>query len=197
MPPIEISLIDMLKANTGDGFHYILYFQEPGEAEKELDADPMTTMRKILWLGSGDMDLTMIDTGTDRNGFLDGNIPEGLPPWLTQGDLDAYSQSFLRSGFTGGLNWYRNLHRNWELTQPWRHGPITVPTLFISGTRDMVLAGSGRVDENHPMLVFQNQYVADLELEFIEGAGHWTQQEKPEETNQVLLRFLRKVAPSG
>ena len=190
-----MSLIDMLKANTGDGFHYILYFQEPGEAEKELDADPINTMRRILWLGSGDIDLTQIDTGEDRTGFLDGNIPEGLPPWLTQGDLDAYAQSFMKSGFTGGLNWYRNLHRNWELPKPWQHGPITVPTLFMAGTKDMVLASSGPVDENHPMLAFQSQYVNDVELAFIEGAGHSNQQEKPEQTNQALIQFLQKVSP--
>jgi len=197
MPPIEMSLIDILKANTGDGFHYILYFQEPGEAEKELDADPINTMRRILWLGSGDIDLTQINTGEDRTGFLDGNIPEGLPPWLTQGDLDAYSQAFMKSGFTGGLNWYRNLHRNWELTKPWQHGPITVPTLFMAGTKDMVLASSGPVDENHPMLAFQSQYVNDVELAFIEGAGHWNQQENPEQTNQALLEFLKKVSPAN
>jgi len=197
MPPIEISLIDMLKANTGDGFHYILYFQEPGEAEKELDADPINTMRKILWLASGDIDLTTIDTGDDRSGFIDGIVPDGLPPWLNQGDLDAYAQAFIRSGYTGGLNWYRNLHRNWELTKPWQHAPITVPTLFMTGTKDMVLASSGPVDETHPMLAFQAQYVPDLRLSFIEGAGHWNQQEKPEATNKALLEFLAEVSPTS
>ncbi len=89
-----------------------------------------------------------------------------------------------------------NLHRNWELTKPWQHAPITVPTLFMAGTKDMVLAGSGPVDENHPMLVFQGQYVDDVELAFIEGAGHWNQQEKPEETNRSLLEFIKKVSPA-
>ena len=106
-------------------------------------------MRKILWIASGDIDITTLDLGEERSGFIQGDVPDGLPPWLTQGDLDAYAQAFIRSGYTGGLNWYRNLHRNWELTKPWQHAPITVPTLFMTGTKDMVLASSGPVDACH------------------------------------------------
>ncbi len=61
----------------------------------------------------------------------------------------------------------------------------------------MVLASSGPVDENHPMLAFQSQYVKDVELAFIEGAGHWNQQEKPEATNKALLEFLAEVSPTS
>ena len=64
-------------------------------------------MRKILWIASGDIDITTLDLGEERSGFIQGNVPDGLPPWLTQGDLDAYAQAFIRSGYTGGLNWYR------------------------------------------------------------------------------------------
>ena len=67
----------------------------------------------------------------------------------------------------------------------------------MTGTKDMVLASSGPVDENHPMLAFQSQYVNDVELAFIDGAGHWNQQEKPEETNKALLQFLKKVSPTN
>ena len=67
----------------------------------------------------------------------------------------------------------------------------------MAGTKDMVLASSGPVDENHPMLAFQSQYVEDIELAFIEDAGHWNQQEKPELTNQALLQFLKKVSPTN
>ena len=60
-------------------------------------------MRKILWIGSGDIDITTLDIGEERSGFIQGDVPDGLPPWLTQGDLDAYAQAFIRSGYTGGL----------------------------------------------------------------------------------------------
>ena len=67
----------------------------------------------------------------------------------------------------------------------------------MTGTKDMVLASSGPVDETHPMLAFQAQYVPDLRLSFIEGAGHWNQQEKPDETNTALLDFLAEVTPTS
>lgn len=194
-PIVEMSLIDIIRSNIGEGFHYILYFQEPGVAEAELEADVLDTMRRILWLASGDI-ATFTTTGpSERTGFLDGEVPDGLPPWLSSGDLEAYGRAFLTTGFTGALNWYRNMHRNWELTAPWRHAPVTVPAMFIGGRADPVLAATGDLDGEHPMLQLQEAYVPDLRLRLIDGAGHWTQQEKPEETSAALLDFLAEVAP--
>ena len=65
--------------------------------------------------------------------------PPTLPAWLSEADLDYYTQEFSRTGFRGGLNWYRNLRRNWELGGPWRGQPIRQPSLFIAGSRDGVL----------------------------------------------------------
>lgn len=196
-PHLDASIIDVLRERVGDGFHYILWFQEPGVADVELDADPIDTMRTLLWLASGDMEPPAVAAAATRTGFLAGPVPEGLPPWLHQGDLDAYSQAFLRTGFTGGLNWYRNLHRNWELMAPWRHMGVSTPALFIGGRQDPVLTGSGELDGAHPLLELQAQTVADLRVVLIEGAGHWTQQERPEATSAALLEFCGELLPAS
>ena len=194
-PRFDQSLVELLQASVGDGFHYILYFQEPGVAEEELDADPIDTMRRILWIASGDMELLPVDTTGERVGFVARDVPDGLPAWLNQGDLDAYAQAFIRTGFTGGINYYRNIHRNWEQMAPWHLAPITVPMLFIGGRRDPVLTGTGDLDGEHPVLVTQQQFVPDLRTALIHGAGHWTQQERPSETSAALLDFLAEVHP--
>jgi pimeloyl-ACP methyl ester carboxylesterase len=191
-PPLDLSLIDVLKARFADHFHYILYFQEPGVAEQELEADPLFTLRHLLWRASG-AELPPVERQAgDR--YLVGEVPEGLPDWLSRGDFDAYGQAFLRSGFTGPVNWYRNMHRNWELMAPWRHGMITIPAAFIAGTRDGVLTATARPGatslDDHPMLAVQRTYCPDVQVTLIEGGGHWIQQEKPDEVDSALLDFL-------
>jgi pimeloyl-ACP methyl ester carboxylesterase len=182
LPPIEL----MRKA-FGDNFFYILYFQEPGVADADLARDPAATMRRMLAGLSGDP----VGPGLsglaepDGRGFVD-RLPEpdGLPAWLSQEELDHYVDVFARTGFTGGVNWYRNFDRNWELTPQLAGAKVTVPSLFIGGSRDPVLVMSppGIMDgwlEDHRGTVL------------VEGAGHWVQQEKPDEVNEALLSFLR------
>ncbi len=197
-PVGEQSLIERLRANVGDGFHYILHFQEEGVVEAEFDPDPIGAMREMLWLGSGEAAeagerLTAADDA-DRTSMLRGGAFP-LPSWLTQGDLDAYAAAFARTGFRGGFNWYRNLHRNHSLMSPWRSRPVDVPAAFIAGDLDSVLTATGEVGPDHPMLVVQRAFVADLSVTMIEGGGHWIQQEKPDEVNAALLSFARRVLP--
>ncbi|MFN3217990.1 MAG: alpha/beta fold hydrolase [Acidimicrobiales bacterium] len=196
-PSLEVSLLDLIRMSVGpDGFHYILYFQEPGVAEAELDADPIGTMRRVLWMASAEgMELIEADpSAAPTSSFLgERPAPSGLPTWLSDGDFEAYGRAFTSTGFTGGLNWYRNLQRNWELSRPWRHTPITVPAAFIGGRQDPVISRTGDLDGNHPMLDLQAQYCPDLTVTLIEGAGHWTQQEKPDETNAALVEFLDRI----
>ncbi|MGA2615898.1 MAG: hypothetical protein ABSG38_20860 [Spirochaetia bacterium] len=99
-------------------FHQ-LYVQEPDKAETELERDVRKTLRMMLYSLSGDA------TGDGRWRYLfeesetlldTGGLPERLPGWLTEDDLDAFTEEFRRTGFRGGLNWYRNIDRNWELT---------------------------------------------------------------------------------
>ncbi len=106
---------------------YQLYFQPPGVAEAELERDPRETIRRLLYSGSGDVPrkaglrpATRRPGMVPRNGgFLTRSIdPPALPAWLTEADVDFYAGEFARMGFRGGLNWYRNIDRNWELMAP-------------------------------------------------------------------------------
>jgi pimeloyl-ACP methyl ester carboxylesterase len=109
--------------------------------------------------------------------------PNGLPDWISTDELDHYIGEFSRTGFTGGLNWYRNLDRNWEILADPVSATITVPALFIAGTADPVL-GFMRRDRASEVVTGPYREV------MIDGAGHWLQQERPDEVNTALLDFL-------
>ncbi|OBH24253.1 epoxide hydrolase [Mycobacterium sp. E342] len=170
----------------GENFFYILYFQEPGVADAELNADPARTMRRMLGglrtPGDKAAGLRMVAPGAE--GFID-RLPEpdGLPDWLSQEELDHYIAEFSRTGFTGGLNWYRNFDRNWETTPELADAKITVPALFIGGTADPVLTFT-RADRAAQLITGPYRQV------MIDDAGHWLQQERPDEVNAALLDFL-------
>jgi pimeloyl-ACP methyl ester carboxylesterase len=176
-PPIAT-----LRAALGESF-YMVYFQQPGVADAELSRDPALTFRNVLYSISGDSPgMTLIPAG---GGFLDsGSVPGALPGWLTQQDIDAYVAQYAEAGFTGPLNWYRNMDRNWELTGAWRHVPVRVPALFMAGDRDPVIGfiSPDSLSEMVPQLT---------ESVILPGCGHWTQQERPAEVSEAMLRFLR------
>ncbi|WP_369817288.1 alpha/beta fold hydrolase [Mycobacterium sp. 852014-52450_SCH5900713] len=173
----------------GDKFFYILYFQEPGVADAELNGDPARTIRRMLGgLRTSDDPLSaarMVAPGTE--GFID-RLPEPdrLPDWLSQDELDHYISEFSRTGFTGGLNWYRNFDRNWETTPELADAKITVPALFIGGTADPVLTFT-RADRASQLITGPYRQV------MIDDAGHWLQQERPNEVNAALLDFLNEL----
>jgi pimeloyl-ACP methyl ester carboxylesterase len=96
---------------------------------------------------------------------------------------------YRRTGFRGGLNWYRNIDRNWELTAPWQGATIAQPALFIAGTRDPVIAGK----RGQGAIEHMSQAVPGVKKLLIDGAGHWIQQERPEAVNAALLEFLANV----
>ena len=170
----------------GENFFYILYFQEPGVADAELNADPARTMRRMLGglRTSGDQGAAMRMVAPGPEGFID-RLPEpdGLPDWLSHDELDHYISEFSRTGFTGGLNWYRNFDRNWATTAEIADAKIAVPSLFIAGTADPVLAFT-RADRAAEVVSGPYRQV------MIDGAGHWLQQERPDEVNAILLDFL-------
>src|ERR1700712_4956617 len=136
-PPTEI-----WRAVFGDNFFYILYFQEPGIADAELNGDPARTIRRMLGSLRASSDQNAIVSMSSRGpeGFID-RLPEpdGLPDWITQDEIDHYVAEFTRTGFTGGPNWARNFHLNWELTESAPSATIDVPTLFLAGSADPVL----------------------------------------------------------
>jgi len=127
-------------------------------------------------------------------GFLgDARTIRPLPSWLGDTDLAYFSEAYKRSGFRGGLNWYRNIDRNWELTAPWQDAQIHQPSLFIAGSRDSVttgLIGAKRVGDMERVLPNLRKKL------IIDGAGHWVQQERADEVNAALIEFLREEAGS-
>jgi pimeloyl-ACP methyl ester carboxylesterase len=146
-------------------------------------------MRRLL-AGASVRPGAMPDPGLfapDGRGFVD-RLPEpdGLPSWLTADELDHYVAEFRRTGFTGGLNWYRNLDRNWAATGELAGAKVTVPSLFVGGALDPVLLMSPPAIAHASLTDHRGDVLVD-------GAGHWVQQESADEVNAALLRFLDDV----
>ena len=188
LPPLDT----LRKAGKSD--YYYLYFQEQA-AEDEFSRDPGFTLRRVLTIGSGDtpreQKMSMyVDRAKGFLGAASDNVP--LPQWLTETDIAIFTDEYRRSGFRGGLNWYRNIDRNWALTAPWHNAKIMQPALFIAGTNDAVITGSiGRraLDE-------MDSVVPNLERKILlEGAGHWIQQERPAEVTEALIDFAQRHLP--
>jgi pimeloyl-ACP methyl ester carboxylesterase len=170
-----------------DNWFYILYFQEPGVADADLGRDAATTLRRLICAVSGvpsAESLALLSGPRDGRGMVE-RLPEpdGLPGWLPQADLDHYASVFARTGFTGGLNWYRNFDRNWELTPELAGARVDVPALFVAGEGDPVLAMA-------PLAAMRDQVTDLRDVVVVPGAGHWVQQEKPDEVNAAVLGFL-------
>jgi pimeloyl-ACP methyl ester carboxylesterase len=125
-----------------------------------------------------------------RNGGLMPNWvnPDFLPPWITEADVDVYVDQFKRTGYRGGLNWYRNIDRNWQLLAPFSGLKITVPAMLIAGDRDLVLAFRG-MDQLISNL--RNDVPKLQKTLILPGCGHWTQQERPQEVNEATIEFLK------
>ncbi len=180
---------------TDDAVFYQLHFQTPGVAEAELEADVPTSMRGVLLRISGE---TSVAGGgfsmVPRAGGMAPRTREAslapLPAWLTDADLAFYAAEFTRTGFRGGLNWYRNIDRNWELTAPFAGAKVTVPALYVAGERDLVLAFPGAKE----LVANLKMFVPNLQQTILlPGCGHWTQQERPQEVNAAMIDFLRAL----
>jgi len=184
---------------TSDAVFYQLYFQQPGVAEAEFERDHRRTVRILLYAGSGEARASAQPLGgggagmVPRGGGFFGNWhgPLILPSWISDADVDYYAREFKRAGFRGGLNWYRNIDRNWELLAPWVGAKVTVPALYMAGDRDLVLSFRG-MDQLLPAL---KQFVPNLrDAIILPGCGHWTQQERASEVNISLINFLRSLS---
>ena len=177
---------------TDDAIFYQLYFQTPGVAEAELQRDVRSTMRRMAYFGSGDAPTREnIGMVPRTGGFLDHTIdPEKLPAWITDADIDFYAGEFSRTGFRGGLNWYRNIDHNWELLAPYAGAQVSVPALYVVGDRDLVYKFRG-MDQLIPNL---KKLVPELRRTLVlPGCGHWTQQERAAEVNAAMVEFLKAL----
>jgi len=183
---------------TEDAVFYQLYHQTPGAAEADMESDVRFFLRGNLIAASGDGPLKTRTPGVDqvfmvpREGlrarwkiwYPDVSV---LPAWLTEADADFFVAEFSRTGFRGGLNYYRNIDRNWELLAAFAGAKVTVPALLMIGQYDVTLFFDGMLDlvANQKMLVPQLR-----ETIMLPGCGHWTQQERADEVNAGLIRFL-------
>lgn len=188
-PRSPVQPMPMMREMFKGQFFYQLYFQEPGVAEAEFEKDIRTALRKFLYLGAGEADLSGL-TGKVPNDDLLTSLPNpaSLPKWLTESDLDFYTGEFTRSGMRGPLNYYRNHDLTWELTKG-APEQIRQPAMFVAGERDGVVVMAADALKKMP------ERVTDLRINrLIPGIGHWTQQEAPSIVNEEMLNFLKMVS---
>ncbi|MBO0884591.1 MAG: alpha/beta fold hydrolase, partial [Mycobacterium sp.] len=195
MPRGPQNPLTLMRSVLGDGF-YVVYFQEPGVADAEMDHDVRTTFRRLLYSVSGDAPGAgetppVVPPGKT---FIDAlEEPSGLPAWLTKADLDYYVSEFERTGFTGGLNWLRTIDLSWQLMAQYMGAKVEPPALYIAGDKDHVPHFPGM----NMLLPRLKQFVPNLtQTLMLKGCGHWTQQERPSEVNAAIFEFLRDVAPA-
>ncbi|KAL6638206.1 hypothetical protein ACP70R_025778 [Stipagrostis hirtigluma subsp. patula] len=179
--PNDVKTTDYFNRTYGPTY-YICRFQEPGVAEREFSpANARYLMRQIL----------CNRFTSEAAGGKEDDDDSPLPPWLTEADVDYFASEFERTGFTGGINYYRNMDRNWELAAPWADAKIRVPTKFIVGDGDLTYHYPGIQDYLH-----KGGFKADVPLledvVVIPGAGHFIQQEKAEEVSKHILDFIAK-----
>ena len=183
-----VAPLPILKERVGDGFFYMLYFQTPGVAEAELEADVRESLRVFYYAASGDVPpgTFLVPQKSTAKLFDSMKAPPGLPGWLESEDLDAYAAAFRKSGFRGPLNWYRTLDRTWERTAHLAGAKIQQPALYLAGDRDPVVMFTQPAIQRMPSLVPNLKKV-----QFFPEAGHWIQQERPEEINLEIIGFLK------
>ena len=180
-----------LMPQNKDAIFYQLYFQTP-EAEAALMRDVRQTFRTQFYSLSGNSPPPAA-TGRfaagmlpRRGGFF--TNPATLPPWVTESDIDVYAREFSRTGFSAGINFYRNVDRSWELLAPFADKQVAVPAIYIAGTRDVILAINSRYIANQSAMVPKIRPSIMLE-----GCGHWTQQERAPQVSAAMIDFLRSL----
>ncbi|MTE15107.1 alpha/beta fold hydrolase [Nocardia aurantiaca] len=173
-------------------FLHLSYFQTPGIADAELAADPRGFLARVYYSLSGDYHYLDTWKNPPGLGYLD-VLPQAsaLPwSWLSEAEFDTLVQDFERTGFTGGLNWYRNLDRNWELTAAYADAKVEVPTFFLYGQNDPDMEGfSGR----DPLATLRANVLDLREVVEVPAAGHLVQLERPDAVNAFLLDALKSL----
>ncbi|MFI5408598.1 alpha/beta fold hydrolase [Kaistia sp. UC242_56] len=192
MPPTQIF------PQTEESLFYTLYFQQPGLAETEFERSVRVTLLKLLYGASGDAGPRQAGDGTPnpfsmvsrREGLLAPlPIPAQLPSWLSEEDLAVYAAAFSEGGFRGGLNYYRNLDRNWALQASLKGKTVDIPALYMVGERDVGLSIPGMRDLISAMPVLVPKLEEPI---FVPGSGHWVPQERPEQVSAAIIEFAKR-----
>ncbi|XP_047211879.1 bifunctional epoxide hydrolase 2 [Girardinichthys multiradiatus] len=169
-------------------FDYQIYFQKPGVAEAELEKDLERTFKIFFCSSSEAASRPALSTsGVCARGGLFVGLPEQVPrsSMLTEADLHYYVSQFKHSGFRGPLNWYRNNQANWKWMCSQPTGKILMPALMVTAGKDPVLLPA----LSHGM----EDLIPNLSRGHIEDCGHWTQMDKPAETNNILISWLKET----
>ncbi|KAK7269379.1 hypothetical protein RIF29_22105 [Crotalaria pallida] len=180
--------VDAFRAAYGDDY-YVSRFQEPGKMEAEMEQVGIPYVFKNI-LTSRQTGPPILPKGEYGTGF-NPNTPDTLPSWLSEEDLAYYVTKFQKTGFTGGLNYYRNLNLNWELLAPWTGvGISNVPVKFITGDVDLVYTSPGVKDYIHGY--FKKDVPSLEEVVVQEGVGHFNNQEAAEDVSNHIYDFIKK-----
>lgn len=182
---------EVFAAMGGEEEFYVRYFQQPGRAEAEIEADVRGWLAGCYAGMSGpavDPALYFVPAGAR---MADRFPSDGPPAWLTEADLDVYAGEFERTGFAGALNRYRTMDRDWEDLAPWNGAPLTQPSLFICGAAD------GSADWLSAAIdAFPTTLPGLVSSHLLPDTGHWVQQERPEEVGALLVDWLRTAYPA-
>ncbi|KAL7003113.1 Hydrolase [Sarracenia purpurea var. burkii] len=178
--------VQAMRAFLGDDY-YMCRFQEPGAIESEIAKYDVAEVLKKL--------LTNRKPGPPilpkENPFEILPNASELPSWLSEADLRFYASKFGQTGFTGGLNYYRALDLNWELTAPWSGAQVKVPVKFIVGDLDMVYNTLGVKEYLHNG-GFKKDVPLLEEIVVMEGVAHFINEERAEEINSHIHDFINK-----
>lgn len=173
-------------------FFYQVYFQDEGVAEAELEGDVTGSLRRFYYALSGDAPEGAWPKDKPHGAALCDRLPDPdpFPAWLSPDDIAYYVGEFEASGFRGPLNRYRNHERDFAFLDLYRSRTIDQPSLFIGGSKDLVLSMIPGLD----MVAAQAPYLTNLKsAHVLDGIGHWTQQEAPEAVNALLLEWLKTI----
>ena len=189
-PPAPIDPIAAMRAMRGDN-NYVVFFQKPGVADAILAKDVGKTIRFFMRKNMVTAKEFAAAPPQAKNFELVHAIEQDETgfrgePLLNDAETKVVVDAYSRTGFTGGINWYRNLTRNWQLGATMEQ-LVKVPGLMIMAEDDVVLPPS--------LTEGMERFVPDLERVLIHNCGHWTQQEKPEETNRAMIEWLTRRFP--
>ncbi|KAJ0976289.1 hypothetical protein J5N97_018254 [Dioscorea zingiberensis] len=177
--------VDYFRSLYGENY-YICRFQEPGVIEADF---ARVTTKQIF-----KKFLTFRDPSDIFIPKEDWVLPDDewpLPAWLSEEDVNYFSNKFEKTGFTGAINYYRCLNSNWELLAPWTGAQVKVPTKFIVGDLDLTYHYPGIQDFIHKG-GFKQVVPFLQDVVVMEGVGHFINQEKPHEITEHILNFIQK-----
>ncbi|XP_042475877.1 epoxide hydrolase A-like [Macadamia integrifolia] len=183
----SVKPLDRMRAALGEDY-YICRFQEPGEIEDVFACFGTTDVLRRFLTYRRPAPLFM-PKGKEFEHTHDPQI--SLPSWLLEEDINYYASKFDVKGFTGGVNYYRALNLNWELTAPWTGAQVKVPVKFMVGDLDLTYNTPGAKQYIHGGGLKKDvPFLEDVVV--MEGVGHFINEERPEEISTHILDFIQR-----